>query len=158
MFPFRLLLAPFYYTAFLWTSIVLLENKGFVWLIIFVTALMITLTPVHLLEPRYFSPAIVISILNVPVLKPSIHTLYQINKNEMKEGEIKLCDNRKNYSNNFLAPYSIVNNNNRNLIKINKILLIISIFLCIIINIVTIYVFFCKSFYWPDKSIARFMY
>jgi hypothetical protein len=40
--------------------------RGLLWTLIFFVALSLTLLPVPLLEPRYFTPAVVIAILNIP--------------------------------------------------------------------------------------------
>lgn len=62
----RRLLCPFY----AYSVIFVVENfkrwRGFLWVLIFFVALSLTLLPVPLLEPRYFTPAVVIAILNIP--------------------------------------------------------------------------------------------
>ena len=42
------------------------KHRGVVWQTIFATAAAITLVPAHLLEPRYFTPAIALLLLNTP--------------------------------------------------------------------------------------------
>ena len=108
----RLALAPGYYISTLWSFHRLWKAQGTLWVLIYLVAISLTLIPAHLLEPRYFTPGIVIAILHG-------------------------------------SP--IVNNTSR-------IQVYISILFCVVINVVVIYIFLYRSFTWPDKSIARFLY
>jgi membrane glycosyltransferase len=47
----------------------LLRLRGPLWLLIFLVALAITLIPTPLLEPRYFTPGVVLAILNSPPVR-----------------------------------------------------------------------------------------
>ena len=41
------------------------ESRGIVWILIFATAVVLTLVPAHLFELRYFTPAAVVAVLNM---------------------------------------------------------------------------------------------
>jgi membrane glycosyltransferase len=48
----------------------LLQLRGPLWVLIFLVALAITLIPTPLLEPRYFTPGVVLAVLNSPPVRP----------------------------------------------------------------------------------------
>ena len=103
-------------------------------------AILITLVPAHLLEFRYFTPGIVIAVINSPGKK----SIFQIRKSE------KNCEDQKNEGerkNEKIQYDSIILSR-----------LSFSIFACIILNFITIYVFLFRSYTWVDGTIARFMY
>ena len=103
-------------------------------------AILITLIPAHLLEFRYFTPGIVIAVIN----SPGNISICQIRKNE------KIREDQKN-----------IQEQKSEKIQYNSIILSrlsFSIFACIILNFITIYVFLFRSYTWVDGTIARFMY
>ncbi len=59
-------LAPLYSCGVLVALRRLARTKGALWLLIFLVAAAITLVPTPLLEPRYFTPGVVIAVLNSP--------------------------------------------------------------------------------------------
>ena len=60
----RLALAPGYYLATLWSLHRLWKSQGTLWVLIYLVAVSLTLIPAHLLEPRYFTPGIIVAILH----------------------------------------------------------------------------------------------
>ena len=62
----RRLLVPFYAYSVLFITESLRRWRGLLWTLIYLVAISLTLLPVPLLEPRYFTPAAVISILHIP--------------------------------------------------------------------------------------------
>lgn len=45
----------------------LTNSKGFIWLLIFIVALVLSLMPTPLLEFRYFTQAVIVALLNSPI-------------------------------------------------------------------------------------------
>jgi len=62
----RLLLSPVYALGACATVYRLRLRRGPVWVAIFMVALVVTLVPTPLLEPRYFTPGVVVALLNAP--------------------------------------------------------------------------------------------
>lgn len=65
-FTYRLLLCPVYALFACLTLYRLRLQRGPVWILIFLVALVVTLVPTPLLEPRYFTPGVVVAMLNMP--------------------------------------------------------------------------------------------
>lgn len=122
-------------------------HKLFLLQAIYVVAVLITLVPAHLLEVRYFTPAVVIALINLPAAKMG----------NDKSGVDH--DNDTNYDIIEVNNHSTKIQNSEQSISINRRkYLLVSILCCCVINIITIYVFLYRPFTWNDASIARFMY
>jgi alpha-1,2-glucosyltransferase len=65
----RRLLAPVYSLAVSFVTRIYCHEKGVLWWTVFLLALALTLLPVHLTEPRYFTPGVIIALLNMPVVE-----------------------------------------------------------------------------------------
>lgn len=72
---YRLLLSPVYALGACATVYRLRLRRGPVWIVIFLIALVVTLVPTPLLEPRYFTPGVVIALLNTPNVRPTVSAL-----------------------------------------------------------------------------------
>lgn len=68
---FRFLLTPVYYYNAKYIILRLVKAHGFIWFIIYSLAVLITLLPVQLLEPRYFIPSITVLVIYFPFLEDS---------------------------------------------------------------------------------------
>ena len=73
----RLHLVPFYTVLVLVGISSLLKSRGRIWVVIYIMALVISLMPTPLLEPRYFTPGVVIAVLNTRISK----VYYKVFKN-----------------------------------------------------------------------------
>ena len=103
-------------------------------------AVVITLVPAHLLELRYFSPAVVLAMIYSPRLQPC--NIMEIVMHSMShEGLIKRLIKKKETFKLFNHSY-----------------LLLSICTCLIIDILVIYIFLYRPFQWVDNSVARFMF
>jgi len=71
-FQVRLLLCPMYFIVLLVGLTRLLRQQGSLWLLIYLAAVVISLTPTPLLEPRYFTPAVLIAVLHSPKITDSV--------------------------------------------------------------------------------------
>jgi hypothetical protein len=111
-----------------------------------VVALLVTLVPAHLLELRYFTPAVIIAVINLPEIGKG-----GIDDNDLSGEKRNFKVNMKNEfnDNNIIASKGI---------EYRNYCILMSICCCCVINMITIYVFLYKSFIWNDGSIARFMY
>lgn len=107
----RISLAPVYYLLIVVNAYIIGRYKQFVWCLMYLAAVLVTLIPAALLEFRYFTPAVIIAILNLPPLVPG-----------------------------------------------DKWKLLMSLIICSIVSIVTIYIFIYKPYTWHDGTIARFMF
>jgi hypothetical protein len=146
---YRLFLSPLYYVCAWWSLSRLLHGRGFIWLSIYVVALVVTLVPAHLLELRYFTPAIVIAVINLPEIGESI------NDDDLSDKKKKYDVNIKNDATFMIKVKKTFFSKG---IQNRKYLILISIFYCCIMNMITIYVFLQKNFTWNDATVARFMY
>ena len=109
----RLMLGPVYYLCcllFCWR--LRKAGRGPVWIFIYFVAACLTLVPAHLLEPRYFTPGVVLFLLNGP-------------------------------------PASS---------PLKRFALFVSTLLCLLLSVLSIYVFVERPFVWSDGSVARFLY
>mmetsp|Transcript_19534 Transcript_19534/g.18868 ORF Transcript_19534/g.18868 Transcript_19534/m.18868 type:complete len:540 (+) Transcript_19534:194-1813(+) len=145
---YRLFLSPLYYTCSWWSLSRLVQGRGFIWLSIYVVALVVTLVPAHLLELRYFTPAIVIAVINLPEIGESIDDNDLTNK---KNNHVNI----KNDATSWIKVKKIFFFKG---IQNRKYLILMSIFYCCIINMITIHVFLYRNFTWNDATTARFMY
>jgi hypothetical protein len=107
---------------------------------IFTLAVLITLVPAHLLELRYFSPAIVIAMISTPHTQaPCIRELFTPDRNnEINE---KRTETGHKSSKLFNHPS-----------------LLLSICACFVIDVLVVFVFLYRPFNWVDNSLARFMF
>ena len=103
-------------------------------------AVLITLVPAHLLELRYFSPAIVIAMISSPQTQaPSIRELSTRDRNN--EINKKRTETDHKSSKLFNHPY-----------------LLLSICACLVIDVLVVFVFLYRPFNWVDNTVARFMF
>lgn len=105
-----------------------------------------TLVPAHLLELRYFTPAVIIAVINLP----------EIGKGGIDENDLsgEKRNFKVNMKNEFIDKSVIASTR----IDYRNYYILMSIYCCCVINMITTYVFLYKSFIWDDGSIARFMY
>lgn len=107
---------------------------------IFALAVLITLVPAHLLELRYFSPAIVIAMISSPHTQaPSIRVLLTRDRNNQITKKRTETDDKS--SKLFNHPY-----------------LLLSICACFAIDVLVVFVFLYRPFNWVDNTVARFMF
>ena len=136
------------YFLFLWFFFSFLQ-------LIFFCALLITLVPAHLLEFRYFTPPIVVSLLNgnfgnnVKIMKNStgrktktFHVGDDVARENVRK-KTRIYFPIKGLSSHYISLHA-------------PILFIILCFCSI--NFITIFIFLFKPFAWNDGSLARFMY
>jgi alpha-1,2-glucosyltransferase len=65
----RLFLAPIFYSLYLILIKRIKNTRGSIWILLFFIASFITLLPTPLLEFRYFTPSLIILILNSPIIE-----------------------------------------------------------------------------------------
>ena len=159
--PLRLYLSPIYITGAVSTIHRLHRRQGPLWVLIFLIALSLTLVPTPLLEPRYFSPGVVLALLHSPAVSVTVYFVVFV--------VFLLCC--------YLLFYII----STTIIHYYTILLLIlyilhcmiqlhttttaGIFSCVLticamllVNTITMYIFLKHTYIWNDGSIARFMY
>ena len=117
-----------------------LFTQFFEYKVILILAVVITLVPAHLLELRYFSPAVVLAIIYSPPTQPC-NIMEVVMRGMSHEGIAKCSKNKKETLKLFNHPY-----------------LLLSICICLIIDVLVIYIFLYRPFQWVDKSVARFMF
>ena len=102
---------------------------------------MITLVPAHLLEFRYFSPAVVIAMIyssHTPAC--NMKKVFMDDRNHEKKQNC--FENEKKTSQLFHShPY-----------------LLLSLFTCFVIDVLVIFIFVYRPFNWVDNTVARFMF
>ena len=126
----RVAMAPIYYIPISILITRLMQYKGLLWLLIYLVAAILSLVPAHLFELRYFTPGIVIAMIN-----------YRFHSTVVNEEENNINKDKSE---------------NRSKVALNG--LIISIALNYVMNFMIFYIFLYKPFYWPDGSMARFMF
>lgn len=67
-----MLLAPVYALCCLVVLSKLSRSRGIIWILIFLAAVLLTLIPAHLFEFRYFTPAAMVAVLNMPEVSNEI--------------------------------------------------------------------------------------
>ena len=107
---------------------------------ILILAVVITLVPAHLLELRYFSPTVVLAIMYSPPTQPC-NIMEIVMRGMSHEGIVKRLKNKTETLKLFNHSY-----------------LLLSICICLIIDVLVIYVFLYRPFQWVDKSVGRFMF
>ena len=75
---YRVLLAPVYFTGILLALIRFSESRGPFFLLIFLIASVLSLAPTPLLEPRYFTTALVVAVLNSPKVTYNLYMTFNI--------------------------------------------------------------------------------
>lgn len=133
----RLALAPLYYVALLWSLTRWWRARGTLWVWIFLVAVVLTLVPAHLLEPRYFTPAVVVALLNSPTEPDEAGTSQSSSSVSSKNKDTKCVPSTAGGVSSSL---------------------VLSIVLCCVVDVITVYVFLYRPFTWGDGSLARFMY
>ena len=103
-------------------------------------AVVITLVPAHLLELRYFSPAVVLAMIYSPRTQPC-DIMEIVMRSMSHEGIMKRLTNEKESLKLFDHSH-----------------LLLSICICLIIDVFVIYIFLYRPFQWVDSSVARFMF
>jgi alpha-1,2-glucosyltransferase len=141
----RIAISPLYYACFLWTIGSLQRARGTIWVLIYLTALFLTTVPAHLLEPRYFTPGVVVAILNMPPWETK-------NCSRESEGTDSSSSTSKSSGN------SIWKRVKEGLLYARGHAIVLSIVLCLLVDTVTIYVFLYRPFTWHDGTVARFMF
>lgn len=108
--------------------------------VIFILAVLITLVPAHLLELRYFSPAIVIAMISSPHTHAlSIRKLFTRDRNHQVNKNCTEADRKT--SRLFNHPY-----------------LLLSVCACFVVDVLVVLVFLYRPFNWVDNTVARFMF
>ena len=133
-------------------------TRGPVWLVGYFVSLILTLGFAQLFELRYFSPAVVITLLNcdwknfIPVdPKRLLNVQHSTNNNRNRKKEGKCNGNNDNDNDSNSSPISDTD--------MNYVLLgfSLSIFACLCVLCVLMYIYLHSTFVGSDGDIARFM-
>lgn len=147
----RLALSLVYYPLIYNTLKPIYMERGIIWILIYITAVCLSLIPAQLLEFRYFTPGIIVLIVNHP---------FYFETDDLSE---KLSDRKPSEIdiNTSIQSYNSGSDGHRDKVKVGRIHIVdgiyLTAFILLMINAGLFYIFVHRPFIWADGSTARFM-